>query len=89
MTHSDNVKALFEDRYLDDAEGPEGPRDGFIGPQAHRIQLGVATALRASDALKFTLRGGYEYMPTAPGVTSALPVQPLPFYALAGGEFRW
>lgn len=89
--HSENVDTLFEDRYPEGAEptGDDGPRDGFIGPQAHRIQLGIASALRLSEAVKLTARGGVEWAPTAAGISTAIPVRPLPFYALLGGAFRW
>jgi hypothetical protein len=91
LAHSDDVETLFEDRYPEGAEADatDGPRDGFIGPQANRLQGGVAGALRLSDAAKLTLRGGFEWTPTAQGFSSAVPVRPLPFYTLLGGAFRW
>lgn len=88
--HSAVVRDLFHDRHdlpASDAQGP--PEDGWYRFAANRVRIGGAAGRRLGSRAAASVAAAYEHTFQAQGIIANPSFGQLPFYVLAGGDYRW
>jgi hypothetical protein len=89
VTHSEAVRDLFRDRYLDGQGEGDGPKDGWYALGSHEFRTQLAGGLRLSEAFAMFVNLGWVFERHLGVVNVNAPISALPFVIGLGGEFRW
>jgi hypothetical protein len=88
VAHADAVEDTFRDRYPNGQPGA-GPEDGFYAFSSHRFRVGAAGGVAVGRSVAVHGAFGFSFTPQVDGIVANPPISPMPFYAGAGGAYRW
>ncbi len=80
ITHSEETRFTFEDRYPDGVEGIPGPRDGWYGATANRFRVGFLGARHFSEKVSFAVALGTLFATQRQGLLFSFDFAQLPVY---------
>jgi hypothetical protein len=92
MSHSEEVRDLFRDRYpegQEPANAIDGPRDGWYGLTSHELRVGATGGARLTRSFALYGLGGWTFRRQLGSIRINPPISALPFFVHAGGELRW
>ena len=89
IKHSTEARDTFEERYPDNVDGTEFPKDGWYGSTANRFRLGVAGARKLSDHLALQFSVGSLIALQRQGILMGFSHAQFPFYFESTLKYGW